>query len=128
MIEIAITFTPDGIGHALYTEAIDLSGIGPLHIKRVTTIEFVKKTQYWIVKDRKGFAMFHSPSRQECLDWERQYVQAQEDLKHELQHGAGAVAVGMRGGHRQDQVAGGRVPHMCGHSKPGTGIVSRPVS
>lgn len=94
MTEIAITFTTDGIGHALHTEVIDLSVIGPLHILRATKIEFDNKTQYWIVKDRKGFAMFHSPSRQECLDWERKFVQAREDIRHELQHRPGAVAVG----------------------------------
>ena len=95
MIEIAITFTPDGTGHALYTEAINLAGIGPLDIRRATTIEFDNVTQYWRVKDPTGFALFNSPSRQACLDWERQYLQVQEDLKHELQHGPGAVAPGM---------------------------------
>ena len=95
MSEIAITFIPDGTGHALYTEAIDLAVIGPLAIRRATTIEFDNHTQYWHVRDPKGFPMFNSPSRQECLVWERQYVQTQEDRKHELQHGPGAVAAGL---------------------------------
>jgi hypothetical protein len=95
MNEIAITFTPDGVGHGLYTDAIDLGQIGRLTIKRATTIEFDNKTQNWRVRDNTGFAMYSSPSRQKCLDWERRHLQSQEDRKHdELQPGAGAVAVG----------------------------------
>ena len=89
-----ITFTPDGLGHGLYTEAIDLSQIGPLIVKRATTIEYANHTQHWRVKDRTGFALFNSPSRQSCLDWERLYLQQQEDRKHELSNSAGAVAIG----------------------------------
>ena len=94
MTEITITFTPDGTGRALYTEDIDLGRIGRLSVKRATTIEFHNETQYWRVKDRTGFAMFRSLSRQECLDWERKYLNSQEDMKHELPAGAGAVAAG----------------------------------
>ena len=90
----SLTFTPNGLGHGIYTEAIDLGRIGLLSIRRATDIEFNNKTQYWQVKDKRGFAMFNSPSRQECLEWERLHLESQEDMKHELQHGAGAVAVG----------------------------------
>jgi hypothetical protein len=94
MTDIAITFTPDGLGHGLYTEAIALSDIGALSVERATFIEFDNDTQFWRVKDRTGFALFNSPSRQQCLDWERQHLQQQEDRKHELPVSAGAVAVG----------------------------------
>lgn len=104
MTEQAITFTPDGTGHALYTEAIDLAVIGVLAIQRATTIEFDNKTQYWRVKDPEGFAMFNSPSREKCLDWERQYLQLQEDRKHELQRRTGATAARVRGPRREDHV------------------------
>ncbi len=90
-----ITFTPDGAGHALYTEAIDLAVIGQLAIQRATTIEFDNQSQYWRVRDPAGVALFNSPSRQECLDWERQYLETKEDLKHELQHCAGAAPAGV---------------------------------
>jgi hypothetical protein len=88
-MNVAITFTPDGTGHALYTEAIDLAAIGALSIQRATNIEFDNSTQYWRVRDPTGFPLFNSPSRQKCLDWERQYLQTQEDMKHELQQDAG---------------------------------------
>lgn len=95
MNEVALTFTTDGQGHGLYTEAIDLGLVGKLSIERATTIEFDNAAQYWRVRDPTGFAMFNSPSRQECLDWERQYLEAQEDLKHEqLSDGAGAATTG----------------------------------
>lgn len=106
MSHTVITFTPDGTGHALYTEAIDLAGIGPLAIQRATTIEFDNKTQCWRVRDPKGSPMFNSPSRQECLDWERQYLESQEDLTHELSTGAGAVAAGVRVRGPEDHVPG----------------------
>ncbi len=90
----SLVFTPDGTGHGLYTEAIDLGRIGPLSIVRATTIEFDNDAQYWRVRDPDGFAMFNSPSRQACLDWERRHLESQEDMKHELQSGAGSVAAG----------------------------------
>ena len=37
-----LTFDPSGNGHALYTELLDLSAIGPLEITRATTIEFTR--------------------------------------------------------------------------------------
>ena len=67
----AITFKPDGTGHGLYTEAIDLSRLGPLQIERATTIEFDNHSQVWRVKDRSGQALFASASRERCLRWER---------------------------------------------------------
>ena len=84
MNDVALIFTPDGQGHGLYTEAIDLRQIGPLVIERATHIEFDNKAQYWRVHDNTGFAMFNSQSRQECLDWERQHLESQEDMNHEL--------------------------------------------
>jgi hypothetical protein len=80
----AITFTPDGQGRGLHTEAIDLGLIGPLVIERATHIEFDNRAQYWRVYDNTGFAMFNSRFRQECLDWERQHLESQEDMNHEL--------------------------------------------
>lgn len=94
MSRMAITFTPDGLGHTLYTESVDLGRIGRLAITRATTIEYDNRNQYWRVRDRTGFALFNSPSRQECLDWECQYLQAKEDQKHELPDSARAVAAG----------------------------------
>ena len=83
-MNVVITFTQDGQGHGLYTEAIDLGQIGALAIERATNIEFDNKAQCWRVYDNTGFAMFNSPSRQACLDWERQYLESQETMTHEL--------------------------------------------
>jgi hypothetical protein len=99
----ALVFTPDGQGHGLYTEAIDLGRIGQLSVARATNIEFCNKAQCWKVRDRTGFALFSSPSRQTCLDWEHQYFNgyggdaliestAHTEDTHELQHRPGAIA------------------------------------
>jgi hypothetical protein len=81
-VSFVLTFTPDGLGHGLYTESIDLGLIGSLSVRRATLIEFDNAIQYWRVYDETGFPMFNSPSRQECLDWERRYLESQEDMKH----------------------------------------------
>ena len=77
MSAATLTFLPDGTAQGLYTESIDLSRIGRLQITRATTIEFDNETQYWRVKDQTGFALFNSPSRRACLDWERRYFDQQ---------------------------------------------------
>jgi hypothetical protein len=102
----AITFTTDGIGHALYTEAIDLSVIGALEIQRATTIEFDNKKQRWLVKDGMGATVFSHASRLACLDWERDWLQRKEDARHELQHDAGATAAGARNLRPENHITG----------------------
>ena len=77
-----LTFTPNGTGRALYTEAIDLKSIGLLSIRRATTIEYDDAVQRWRVLDPAGFLLFSAPSRQQCLDWERLHLERQEDMKH----------------------------------------------
>ena len=94
MSEHSIIFTPDGQGRGLHTEAIDLGQIGSLVIERATRIEFDNKAQCWRVYDNAGFAMFNSPSRRNCLDWERQYLESQEAMKHELQRSADSATAG----------------------------------
>jgi hypothetical protein len=81
-VNAALIFTPDGQGRCVHTEAIDLRTIGRLTVKRATTLVFDNARQYWHVKDRRGFRLYASPSRQVCLDWERQYLETQEEIKH----------------------------------------------
>ena len=95
---MVVTFTPDGSGHTLYSEAIDLTTIGRLKVERATRIEYDGKSQCWKVYAIRGRkALYHSPSREVCLAWEKEYLERREDRKHELPHGAGAVAAGLRG-------------------------------
>ena len=67
-----LTFGPDGIGHGLYTEAIDLLQLGLLHIERATLIEFDNKAQLWRVRATSGELLFAAATRVQCLDWEQQ--------------------------------------------------------
>jgi len=73
MITAVLKFDPTGTGHCLFTEAIDLSSLGALEIVRASSIEFNNQTQQWEVKSPEGELLFSHPSRQACLDWERQY-------------------------------------------------------
>ena len=76
----SLVFTPDGTARGLYTEAIELWRLGRLRVTRATTIRFDNRLQAWRVRDRTGFPLYTSPSRQTCLDWEQKYFLAQEDL------------------------------------------------
>jgi hypothetical protein len=69
----SFVFTPDGIAHGLYTEAIDLTRIGRLTVKRASQIEFNDRAQCWEVQTLGGRMIFSAPTRQQCLDWEQQY-------------------------------------------------------
>ena len=81
-VNMTLIFTPDGNGRCLYSEIIDLSGIGPLSMRRATTIEFDDALQRWVVRSLDGVKLFDNPSRQVCLDWEREHLEQQESLKH----------------------------------------------
>jgi hypothetical protein len=68
-----LTFTANGEGHGLYTEAIELSAIGRLTIRRATTIEFNETSQQWEVRDAGGALLHTHPSRGACLAWEHRH-------------------------------------------------------
>ena len=76
-----IVFTPEGVGRCLYTEAIPLDQIGKLSVERASQVEFCNRQQAWQVK-AGGTVLFCAPSRQACLDWERQYFESKEEAKH----------------------------------------------
>ncbi len=80
----ALIFSPDGSGRGLYTELIDLETIGDLSIQRASEIEFDNEAQLWgVTLPDSVEPMFRHPSRQACLDWERDYLQQQEDIFHD---------------------------------------------
>src|SRR5262249_32311593 len=68
-----LTFIPDGTGRCLYTEAVDLSAIGPLEIRRASTIEHNAATQLWEVRDPQGALLYQHANRSACLAWEHRY-------------------------------------------------------
>lgn len=80
----ALIFSPDGTGCGLYTEAINLETLGDLTIQRASNIEFCNETGLWTVTlPEGGEPVFRHPSRQVCLDWERQYLEEQEEKAHD---------------------------------------------
>lgn len=74
--------TPAGTVECLYTEAVDLSALGKLSVRRATDIGFDDATQEWKVKDMDGNELYGNGSREACLDWERTHLQICEDAKH----------------------------------------------
>ncbi len=80
MNQYTITFSPDGIAHCLWTEAVPLHELGRLEITRATNIEFNNATQHWEVKDRKGQVRFFAKSRSACLEWEQQNLRPDQVL------------------------------------------------
>jgi hypothetical protein len=71
MSATVVTFTPDGLGHGLYTEAVELTAIGRLTIERASSIEFNPTTQQWEVRKPSGALLYAHASRSNCLDWEQ---------------------------------------------------------
>lgn len=78
MNDTVLTFTPDGFGHGLYSEAIDLSVLGRLQMKRASRIEWHERHQCWQVRSSGGRLIFSSPLRERCLEWEREYFNGKE--------------------------------------------------
>ncbi|MES2571188.1 MAG: hypothetical protein V4710_14165 [Verrucomicrobiota bacterium] len=68
-----LIFTPDGTGHGLYTEVIELSAVGLLIVERATSIEFNDTSQQWEVRMTGGELLFTDLSRTVCQSWEHQF-------------------------------------------------------
>ena len=68
-----LVFDAAGTGHGLYTEAIDLHGLGPLRMRRASSVEFDPYSQQWEVRLPDGTLLHHDRSREACLHWERRH-------------------------------------------------------
>ena len=79
--ESVLTFGPDGTVRGLYTDAVPLHELGRLSIRRASTIEFDDGAQAWTVRSPDGAKLYQSPSRQQCLDWERGYFNNYEETQ-----------------------------------------------
>ena len=74
----------DGTIQGLYTEAIDLTMLGTLHIERATSVEFDNTAQRWRVLNRAGQLLYDAPSREECLRFEHEFFTDRENLIRSL--------------------------------------------
>ncbi len=81
-MKAVLTFTPDGLGHGLYTETVDLAALGALKIERASTIEFNGRMQQWEVRlaSSPHVVSYSNPSRQACLDWEHKFFMTTDPL------------------------------------------------
>lgn len=78
-VAAVLRFRLDGTGCCLYTEALDLASLGRLRIRRASRVEFDNGSQLWRVWDRKGGELYSSPSRADCLRWERDWFDTTAD-------------------------------------------------
>jgi len=62
----------DGTASCLWDEAIDLTKLGKVTVRRASRIEWDEISQAWWVQTPDGKPLFNSPSRNECLRWERE--------------------------------------------------------
>jgi len=65
---------PDGTIKGLFTEALDLTTLGILEVHRAMAIEFDNPAQVWRVFNPYGQSVYDSPSREDCLAWERRHL------------------------------------------------------
>lgn len=70
----ALLVLPDGTVKGLFTEILDLTTLGLLEVRRAMAIEFDNPDQVWRVFDPYGRSLYESPSREDCLTWERQHL------------------------------------------------------
>jgi hypothetical protein len=76
MSEHIIVFTPEGTARCLWTEALPLGELGRLEVERASEVEFNDNTQKWEVRlvSNPEEVAFTNPSRQTCLDWEKETI------------------------------------------------------
>ncbi len=76
-MNLVIDFSPDGTATCLWSDALPLVELGRLQVHRASNIEFNPDTQQWEVHIAlRNNPAFTHPSRQACLDWEVQTLQA----------------------------------------------------
>jgi hypothetical protein len=73
-----ISFARDGTARCLWAETVPLLELGRLEIQRASTIEFSPTTQEWEVRlaSSPGVIAFSNSSRETCLNWERNTLNA----------------------------------------------------
>ncbi len=69
-----MTFAADGTARCLWTEAVPLHQLGRLDVHRASQVEFNTSKQVWEARltSNPGAVAFAHPSRETCLQWERE--------------------------------------------------------
>ena len=66
----------DGTISCLWTEAIDLSSLGTMAMRRASTVKFDPARQVWSVDVPDIGEIFAAASREACLSYEREWFAA----------------------------------------------------
>ena len=89
---IKLRITTDGRIRGLWTDAIDLPGLGQVHVQRASHVEFDDRSQCWQVREATprgilprlldrllrracGNILYHATTRQAALAWEHAHFQ-----------------------------------------------------
>lgn len=71
---MTLEVTTDGNIRCLYTDEIDLPQLGRLQVSRASHVEFDNYLRRWTVTSVKTGKRLHlAQTREQALDWERQY-------------------------------------------------------
>lgn len=71
MKTIVIDIGPGGQARCLYTDALPLSEIGSMEVRRASSIEYNNRTRMWeVVLASEDRVAFTHPSRAACVEWE----------------------------------------------------------
>jgi hypothetical protein len=78
MKDHVMTFAPDGTARCLWTEDVPLHELGRLDIQRASTVGFEPSKQQWEVRlaSEPDVVAFSHQSRETCLEWERNTINA----------------------------------------------------
>ena len=67
-MDAELLLLPDGRVVGVYTDAIDLRALGPVHVERATTVEWDADTQKWVATLlRTGEVIARTPIREDAV-------------------------------------------------------------
>lgn len=71
MVDLVFEIDTEGNMHGLYTDEIDLFGVGQVtQVRKASNVEFNESKQTWEVLSLEGEVLHTNSNRQEAIDWE----------------------------------------------------------
>lgn len=76
-MQLVLSFEPDGSVRAVHTDAFPLESLGPMAVRRASTVEFNEAMQEWEVRwPDSPTVVFRNASRSACIAWEVDHLNA----------------------------------------------------
>jgi len=71
MVDLVFEIDAEGNLHGLYTDEIDLFGVGQVSdVRKASNVEFNESEQVWEVLSLEGEVLHKNSNRQAAIDWE----------------------------------------------------------